>query len=136
LLFAGVVIAALLALIGHFVLFLTTGIGITPEYLRNWLRNPSEVNKMILSEVRPLHAVLLLLQNGLVVFFLFMPGLRPIKRFAARVTPELKKRAVAALALFFILHNPRMRDPASAPRECQSGHKPAAGGRACARIPA
>lgn len=100
--FAVVVAAALLALIGHFVLFLTTGIGITPEYLRNWLRNPSEVNRMILSEVRPVHVVLLFLQTGLVVFFLFMPGLKSIRRIAGRVTPELKRLAVAALALFFI----------------------------------
>jgi len=100
--FAILVIVSLLALIVHYGLFLTTGMGINAEYLRNWMQNPGEVNKMIASEVRPWHLFLICLQIGIIVFFLFLPRLRVAIKLKEVFTPERRKKLVGLLAVFFI----------------------------------
>lgn len=100
--FAVLVMLSLLALLGHFALFLTTGLGFTPEYLRNWAANRSEVSRMVLSEVRPLHVLAVLFQTGLVVFLALFHGSGPARKIERGATPARKRTWLGLLALFFI----------------------------------
>lgn len=101
-LFCSSVILALLALIVHYGLFLTTGMGINAEYLRNWIQNPSEVNRMIVSEVRPVHLALIFLQIGVVAFFALLPKMSLAQRMKEFFVAERKRKLVGLLALFFL----------------------------------
>lgn len=49
-----------LSLIAQAVLFTTTGFGLNREYLQNYLKNPGEVNRMILSQLKLPYLIALL----------------------------------------------------------------------------
>lgn len=100
--FSLLIIISLLALIIHYGLFLTTGTGINAEYLRNWVQNPSEVNRMIASELRPEHILLLVVQVGGVLFLALIPRLKRVRRLRKLFPVERRKKLVGWLAIFLI----------------------------------
>ncbi len=100
--FASFILLALFALVFHCGLFLVTGIGINRDYISNLSRNPGEVTRMVLAEMKPTHIVLLLGQVALVLAILLLPGSGPVVRLKKKVRPGLIK-AARVFTLFFLL---------------------------------
>lgn len=105
--FVLLIIIASLALVIHSALFLITGTGISRDYLQNFLKNPAEVNKMILAELRPLYAVLLILQAGLAMWLSRLPGSKFFTRLKERIISYLSvltlRKITLTVSIIFLL---------------------------------
>lgn len=95
-----------LSLIAQAVLFRTTGFGLNREYVQNYLRNPAEVNRMILAEVPWPSWLGLLFLLALLVWLSRIPESRRITHLWAKLKGKaaLSARKLGlVLALTFII---------------------------------
>jgi len=107
-LWALLAIVASLALIIHTVLFLTTGVGLSRDYLQNYLKNTVEVNRMILAEVKPHYLALLIFQIWFIVWFSRFPESRVYRKLRDGILRKnnvlkVKKVVILILLIFVIL---------------------------------
>lgn len=105
---ASVVILFSLALLLHSGLFIITGAGLSRDYIQNYLKNPAEVNRMIIATARPVYFLAIFFNVALFILLFMLPSSRLTASLFARVKkaglfPDLKKAIVMAHVIFLLL---------------------------------
>jgi len=95
-----------LSLIAQAVLFKTTGVGLNREYVQNYLKNPSEVNRMILAQVKWPGLLGLVFLLGFLIWLLGLPDSRCTSAIWRKLKGKIAfsiKKLVTALVLILII---------------------------------
>lgn len=95
-------IIASLAIIAQSVLFTITGFGLNRDYVQNYLKNPGEVNQMILTVLKDPRAIIVVIIIGLFLAFTFLPWDRILRKLPLSNHHNLKKAAIACIVILLI----------------------------------
>jgi len=95
-------IIASLAIMAQSVLFTITGFGLTRDYIQNYLKNPGEVNQMILTVLKDPRAIIVVIIIGLFLAFTFLPWDRILRKLPLSNHHNLKKAAIACIVILLI----------------------------------
>ena len=95
-------IIASLAIVAQSVLFTITGFGLNRDYIRNYLKNPGEVNQMILTVIKDPKAIIIVIFIGLFLAFALLPWERILRRLPLSNRHNLKRVTLAFIVIILI----------------------------------
>ncbi len=95
-------IIASLAIIAQSVLFTITGFGLNRDYIQNYLKNPGEVNQMILTVLKDPKAIIVVIIIGLFLTFALLPWDRISSRLPLSNHHNLKRVTIAFIVILLI----------------------------------
>ncbi|HRD01303.1 MAG TPA: sulfatase-like hydrolase/transferase [Candidatus Saccharicenans sp.] len=95
-------IIASLAIIAQLVLFTITGFGLNRDYIQNYLKNPGEVNQMILTVLKDPKAIIVVIITGLFLAFTFLPWDKILRKLPLSNHHNLKRVAIALMVILLI----------------------------------
>jgi len=95
-------IIASLAIIAQSVLFTITGFGLNRDYIQNYLKNPGEVNQMILTIFKDPKAIIVVIIIGLFLAVTFLPWDKISKKLPSSNHHNLKRVAIALMVILLI----------------------------------
>ncbi len=95
-------IIASLAIIAQSVLFIITGFGLNRDYIQNYLKNPGEVNQMILTMLKDPKVIIVVIIIGLFLAFAFLPWNKILRKLPFSNHHNLKRVAIALMVILLI----------------------------------
>ncbi len=95
-------IIASLAIAAQSVLFTITGFGLNRDYIQNYLKNPGEVNRMILAVLKDPKAIIVAVIIGLFLTFALLPWDRILRRLPFSNHHNLKRVTIAFIVIILI----------------------------------
>ena len=104
-------IIASLAIIAQSVLFSITGFGLNRDYIQNYLKNPAEVNQMILTVLKDPKAIIVVIIIGLFLAFTFLPWDKILRKLPLSNHHNLKRVAIALMVILLIFLEASVMSP-------------------------